>query len=110
MPTKKLLDGDAGDAGQADTGGRACETEGASGDVLSDVPSDAPSEAGSARRALLHVGGETMVLKGRTLQFILWLAEHQARINAARGTRGQLWLTWKGGVNAEIMGRIHVVI
>lgn len=106
MPTKKLLDGDAGDAGQADTGGRACEAESAPGDA----PSDVPGEAGGARRALLHVGGETMVLKGRTLQFILWLAEHQARINAARGTRGQLWLTWKGGVNAEIMGRIHVVI
>ena len=35
-------------------------------------------------------------LSGRTLRLAIWLATHQARINAAAGECGQLWLTWKG--------------
>lgn len=61
---------------------------------------------GEQGRLFLH--GNKTVLRGRTLELILWLAANQERINAARCESGQLWLTWKGFAGASIMGRILV--
>ena len=71
-------------------------------------PGDLPEAIAGARKALLHAGGESIVLKGRALRFILWIADHQKYINAARGNSGQLWLTWKGRPTPNIMGKLNI--
>ncbi|MEO7002247.1 MAG: hypothetical protein ABI068_10490 [Ktedonobacterales bacterium] len=45
----------------------------------------------------LRCEGACWRLNGRTLRLAIWLATHQARINAAASECGQLWLTWKDG-------------
>ncbi len=52
--------------------------------------------------------GYKATVRGRTLQFILWLASNQARINSPHCDRGQLWLTWKGNENATITGKLNI--
>lgn len=58
----------------------------------------------------LHYGGARLSVEGRALRLMLWLANHQGRINAVASESGQLWLTWKGDGNQSISGDVKMKI
>lgn len=59
------------------------------------------------REAELRWDGRRLPLRGRTLRLILWLADHQARINETAPASGQLWMTWKGEGPRSIDGDLR---
>ena len=44
----------------------------------------------------LRYGKSSVRVRGRALRLVLWLVEHQKRINETAPVTGQIWLTWKG--------------
>lgn len=102
MPTDPFEDARAGAGHDRQNGNKKPP------DALEVTPGDLPEGFADARSALLHAHGQSIVLKGRTLRFVLWLADHQTRLNAAYGRSGQLWLTWKGGPTPTIMGKVNI--
>ncbi len=73
-------------------------------------PPDDFRPAGSAHtervpdQGVLLYAGTRRALYGRTLRLVLWLAEHQSRLNSLASGAGQLWLTWKGDSPSSIQG------
>ena len=59
-----------------------------------------------AEVAELRMGPLRHTITGRTLRLIIWLAVHQADINATAADCGQLWVTWKGDGPGSISGDI----
>ena len=55
----------------------------------------------------LRYRGRRIVLRGRALRLILWLAVRQNRLNETAPESGQLWLTWKGEGLRSIDGDIR---
>lgn len=58
-------------------------------------------------RGDLRFGDVHVVLQGRALRLILWIAGHQTRLNQTADESGQLWLTWKGDGPHSIDGNIQ---
>jgi hypothetical protein len=57
--------------------------------------------------AILRYRNQRIVLSGRALHHILWLAAHHSAINSIAAESGQIWLTWKGGsIAGEIRTRL----
>ena len=78
--------------------------------IREDVPTDASESALDVRSAGLSVDGRQIVLHGRTLHIVLWIASHQTDINTLRSINGQLWLSWKGMNKPSIIGKVLVQI
>lgn len=67
----------------------------------------AASTASPHDAAILRYRNQRIVLSGRILSQILWLAAHGSTINGVAAESGQLWLTWKGGsIAGEIRTRL----
>lgn len=75
-----------------------------------DVPMDVSESGLDIRTADLSVDGRQIVLHGRTLHIVLWVANHQTDINTLRSINGQLWLSWKGMTKPSIIGKALVQI
>lgn len=52
--------------------------------------------------------GNHVELRGRALRLVLWIAAHQARLNATSAENGYLSLSWKGESAQSIEGDLHV--
>ena len=67
-----------------------------------DAPTPFPRD-----NAILRYRDQRIVLSGRALHHILWLAAHHTAINSVASQSGQIWLTWKGGsIAGEIRTRL----
>jgi hypothetical protein len=77
--------------------------------MLGEQPVDAPAwlEEGPIEVGELRYRGRRIVLRGRALRLILWLAVRQNRLNETAPESGQLWLTWKGEGLRSIDGDIR---
>jgi hypothetical protein len=51
-----------------------------------------------------------LLLSGRTLRLVLWIAARQSRLNGTAPECGQLWLTWKGEGERSITGDIRTTL
>lgn len=54
----------------------------------------------------LQYGGGRLLLRGRALRLIVWIATRQKLINAAAAQDGQLRLTWKGESERAMRGEL----
>jgi hypothetical protein len=77
--------------------------------MLGEQPVDTPAwlEEGPIGVGELCYRGRRIVLRGRALRLIVWLAARQNRLNETAPESGQLWLTWKGEGLRSIDGDIR---
>lgn len=87
--------------------GDGASSDGASSDT---APEALPESELPVRLASLYVGDNLMMLSGRSLHLVLWIAYHQGPINSLRSDHGQLWLSWKGISKPSIVGKLNVQI
>ena len=68
----------------------------------------APDDAETARpQGTLCFDSKRIVVQGRALELMLWIARHQGNLNAVASQCGQLWMTWKGHSGDSISGNIQ---
>lgn len=65
---------------------------------------------GPLETAELRYHGTRVLLSGRSLRLILWIAARQRRLNATAPESGQIWLTWKGEGERSITGDIRTTL
>ena len=89
---------------------RAVREEGGGGMAQQDTIDDDAARARAHRSvdATLFYAGQRLVLRGRALRLILWVALHQQRINDFAPETGQLWLSWKGSGPGSLDGDLKV--
>jgi hypothetical protein len=74
------------------------------------APADVEADMPCASEGVLLYGNRRVLVCGRALKLIVWMAAHQTRINAMAPAAGQLWLTWKGDGEHSLSGDLKTAL
>jgi hypothetical protein len=58
----------------------------------------------------LRYGKTSLRVHGRALRLVLWLIQHQKRINETAPLTGQIWLTWKDLARDSMSGDLRTTL